>query len=322
MTNSIIIFAMLLLLHSSYLWSSYRSSNFGDSCREGSNWYMHVILYVCCIGLCSYAIFMGGIQYVDETYDYLYDVLHPMCCRHPFVTSLLATIFALIIAFRYICPRIRIKAQISKIKDNEYSFIFKNYTLMHCSDIEISVYGYKYEGAIRKRVDFESAFHLLQLDGLIASRDQETSKGVLIQDIEKYDSIELSIKATHPLSNVTKVFKQSYDPAKDIESEESQIANYDVINHRSTMERVSFWRKILCIVLICTYGIYKTWPKDNTIIYGLFNAEIITILLNELYYIILSRISAKSIWLHTILITITVIILITLLVLIAVLARS
>lgn len=322
MINTIIIFAMLLLLHSTYLWSSYKSSCFGDTLQKESNVYVHIFLYACSVCVCIYVIYMGGIQYVDDIYECLYGVLYPMCCRHPFFTSLFATIFALIIAFGYICPRIRIKTQILQSNENEYVFVFKNFTLMHCSDVEISVYGYKYEEEIKKRVDFESSFHLLQLDGLIAGKDQETSKGVLIQDIKKYDSIELSIKATHPLSNVTKVFKQSYNPVKDIESKESQTTNYDVINHRSTMERVSFWRKILCIVLICTYGIYKTWLQDTPIIYGLFNAEIVTILLNELYYIILSRISAKSIWLHSILITITVIILITLLVLITVLARS
>ena len=322
MISIVIILALLLLLHLSYIWSSYQSFWYVNSDFKFSKFIWQILVFVICLCLCTFIIYKGGLLFIDEIYECIYGITYPICINHPFLTSLLATIFALLIAFGCICPCFKICPKIIQQQDNKYLFSLKNYTLMHCANVEICIYGYKQINNLLKREDIDTSVHILKMDGILSFKNQNASRGVNISNISDFTTIEILIKGTHPISNVTKVFTQSYNPQTDIISESEINSKSDIGNYCSIIADMFLWRKLLCIFLVCTYCIYKFFLPINKDIYmHIFNAELVSLIVNELYLKIINRVHPRSIYLHTILIIITISILITLLILIVILAR-
>lgn len=310
MTNIIIILAILVLIHVLYVWSS----NSTVSHRDLHARVIAVMDYLVCfvsVGICGYIIYNGGIIFVDSIYIHIYEVFFPIFNHHPFMTNLLSTLAALIIAFGCISPRIVIAPQIIKDKGDDYIFSFENNRFLHCSNVEISINGYSGDDENRDLNKLEMhPEHLQQMGGLLNDNNRHIKEWINIPDIDQYRSIEISIRATHPISNVTKVFTYSYAPSMDCISNESSNLNED--NFR-TFNVITLWREILLISLVTTFIIYKLCcHTENSLIPMLFNAEIVAFVVNEVYRIILHQIPTIRVKLELVFIIVSVVILVLL----------
>ena len=264
-------------------------------CLRSRLFIIHTTLPMIVVGIGGMIVlYSGGLDLAADIYDRVhFNIIEPLTNALPITMKLLTTIFALLLTFIIVRPRIQIfPIAAYETSGNKYwlSFSVKNISWWDGFDMKAELYSYQIDnkdGRDDKRItdiplDITAKTSVLGWRFahsnvntiLVETKDQVFKKNQFKQNRER---LELRVRITHPLSRITKVFIREFtmydihygefSNHKLIRKDQEKIIEFKRELPKVICWRVSEWLKTLefvfLLIVLIEIGWYVSFTPSN-----------------------------------------------------------